>query len=209
MTLYPLALAQSAPMIPVIVVEDPAHAIPLAEALVSGGIKVLEVTLRTEAALEAITLMAKAVPQAIVGAGTLRKAEDVSRVLDAGAVFGVSPGTTPALTARAQDAGLPLLPGVATPSEAMQAADQGFEVLKFFPAGAAGGVNMLKSLASPLADIKFCPTGGISLANATDYLALPNVVTVGGSWVCPPQMVRAGDWAGITALAKETSDALS
>jgi 2-dehydro-3-deoxyphosphogluconate aldolase/(4S)-4-hydroxy-2-oxoglutarate aldolase len=209
MSLSTLELAKSAPMIPVIVVEEAAQAVPLAEALVAGGIKVLEVALRTVAALEAIALMAKAVPDAIVGAGTLRRAEDVQRVIDAGATFGVSPGTTPSLTARARDAGLPLLPGVATPSEAMQAADQGFEVLKFFPAGAAGGVAMLKSLSSPLADVSFCPTGGVSLRNASEYLALPNVVTVGGSWVCPPDMVRAGDWSGIEELARETTEALT
>ncbi|MEL7215035.1 MAG: bifunctional 4-hydroxy-2-oxoglutarate aldolase/2-dehydro-3-deoxy-phosphogluconate aldolase [Pseudomonadota bacterium] len=208
MTLSTLALASAAPMIPVIVIEDVADAVPLAEALKAGGITCLEVTLRTPVALDAIRAIKDAVEGVTVGAGTLRKVSDVQACLDAGCVFGVSPGSPAALMDAVQEADFPFLPGCATPTEAMTLADRGFEVLKFFPAGAAGGVNMLKSLASPLAGTAFCPTGGVSLSNAQEYLELPNVVTVGGSWVCPPDMVRAGDWAGITRLAQDTSAAL-
>lgn len=208
MTLSTLALAKSAPMIPVIVIEDLAHAVPLAKALVAGGITTLEVTLRTPVALDAIRLIAAEVEGAIVGAGTLRKPSDVQACIDAGCQFGVSPGAPTALMDAVQEAGFPFLPGCASPTEAMTLADRGFEVLKFFPAGAAGGVKMLGSLASPLADIAFCPTGGVSLENAKDYLALPNVVTVGGSWVCPPNLANASDWAGIEKLARETTAAL-
>ncbi|MGB0499360.1 MAG: bifunctional 4-hydroxy-2-oxoglutarate aldolase/2-dehydro-3-deoxy-phosphogluconate aldolase, partial [Rubricella sp.] len=169
---------------------------------------VLEVTLRSDAALDGIRAIKAEVEGAIVGAGTLKRPEDVGACIDAGAAFGVSPGSPSALMDAVEEAGFPLLPGCATPTEAMVLADRGFEVLKLFPAGAAGGQAMLKSLASPLPHIRFCPTGGVSLANAKEYLALPNVVTVGGSWVCPPEMVRAGDWAGIEALARETADTL-
>ncbi|MBB5514916.1 2-dehydro-3-deoxyphosphogluconate aldolase/(4S)-4-hydroxy-2-oxoglutarate aldolase [Rubricella aquisinus] len=208
MTLSTLALAKSAPMIPVIVIEELAHAVPLAKALVAGGITTLEVTLRTPVALDAIRAIAAEVEGAVVGAGTLRKVADVAACIDAGCQFGVSPGSPAALMDAVQEAGFPFLPGCASPTEAMVLAERGFEVLKFFPAGAAGGVKMLSSLASPLADVAFCPTGGVSLKNAKDYLALPNVVTVGGSWVCPPDMARAEDWAGIERLARATTDAL-
>ncbi len=194
----------AAPVIPVIIVEDVAHAAPLAEALVAGGLPVLEVTLRTPAALEAIAAM-RAVPGAIVGAGTLTRPSDLDAAREAGARFGVSPGAPRRLIEAVRDARFPLLPGCATATEAMTLADDGFGLVKFFPAGAAGGPALLKALASPLPHIRFCPTGGVSLANAPDYLRLPNVAVVGGSWVCPPELMRKGDWAGIEALAREAA----
>ncbi|QPH54315.1 bifunctional 4-hydroxy-2-oxoglutarate aldolase/2-dehydro-3-deoxy-phosphogluconate aldolase [Pontivivens ytuae] len=208
MTLSTLELARSAPMIPVIVIEDPDHAVPLATALVAGGITTLEITLRSDAALEAIRRIKAGVEGAIVGAGTLKTPRDVDDCLEAGCAFGVSPGAPAALIERVIDAGMPFLPGCATPTEAMDLADSGFEVVKFFPASAAGGAPMLKALSSPLPHIKFCPTGGVSLKNAKEYLDLPNVVTVGGSWVAPKSMMVEGDWAGIEKLARETALAL-
>ena len=193
-----------APIIPVLVVHDVAHARPLAEALVAGGLPALEVTLRTPVALEVIAEMAK-VDGGIVGAGTLLTAEDVSRAKDAGATFGVSPGSTDMLLQACMDLDMPILPGAVTASEAMSLLERGFDMLKFFPAEAAGGVPALKSLASPLPQISFCPTGGVSPTNAESYLKLPNVICVGGSWVAPDAMIQAGDWAGITALAKAAS----
>lgn len=190
-----------APVIPVLIVDDVAHAAPLAEALVAGGLPALEVTLRTPAALDVIRAMAD-VEGGVVGAGTLRTAADVKAAVAAGARFGVSPGLSPAVMDAAEDAGLPMLPGVATPSEAMAAADRGLEILKFFPAEANGGIPVLKAWASPLAGLKFCPTGGVGPGNVADYLALPNVVCVGGSWVAPTDRVRAGDWGAITELAE-------
>ena len=195
------AVCALAPVIPVIVIDDAAHAEPLARALVAGGLPVLEVTLRTPAALEAIGAMAR-VPGAVVGAGTVLTAQDVRRAQDAGAGFAVSPGLTDALAAACGDAGLPLLPGAATASEAMGALEAGYDMLKFFPAGPAGGPAYLKALGGPLPGIAFCPTGGVSVQNAGDYLRLPNVACVGGSWVAPEAMMRAGDWAGIEALAR-------
>lgn len=200
-----LQLADHGPVIPVIVVEDLAHAVPLAEALVAGGVRVLEVTLRSAVALKAIEAMARAVPEAIVGAGTLRTAADARAAKDAGATFAVSPGFTPALSAACRDAGLPLLPGVASASEVMTANDHGHRFLKLFPATAVGGVALLKGLAGPFADVAFCPTGGISLQTAPQFLALPNVKVCGGSWLTPREALQAGDWARITALAKEAS----
>lgn len=200
----PADVCRLAPVIPVLVVEEVAHARPLAEALVAGGLPALEVTLRTPAALEAIRAMA-AVPGGVVGAGTLRTPRDVAAAVEAGARFGVSPGCTEAVVAAAAEAGLPLLPGVATPTEAMRAADQGLSTLKFFPAGPNGGAPVLAAWASPLAGLSFCPTGGVSLTNAPDYLSLPNVLCVGGSWVAPKAMVAGGDWAGIEALAREAA----
>jgi 2-dehydro-3-deoxyphosphogluconate aldolase/(4S)-4-hydroxy-2-oxoglutarate aldolase len=196
-------LASHGPVIPVIVVEQLEHAVPLAQALVAGGVKVLEVTLRTPVALAAIEAMAHAVPEAIVGAGTLRSAADVRAARSAGARFGVSPGYTRDIGAACRDAGLPLLPGVATASEVMAASADGHLFLKFFPAAAAGGVPMLKALAGPFPDIAFCPTGGISAETAPQYLALPNVRVVGGSWLTPAAALRAGDWARVTRLARE------
>lgn len=192
-----------APVIPVIVIDAIDHAAPLARALIDGGLKVLEVTLRTPVALEAIRRMIEVAPDAIVGVGTLMSPSDMAAAKEAGAVFGVSPGATPELLDTARDMALPMLPGVATPSEAMAANACGYEVLKFFPAEANGGVTVLKAWSSPLASISFCPTGGVSLANAETYLGLSNVLCVGGSWVAPKTLMQQGDWAGITKLARE------
>ena len=193
-----------APVIPVLVVHDIAHARPLAEALVAGGLPALEVTLRTSVALDVIAEMAK-VEGGIVGAGTLLTPEDVRRAKSAGALFGVSPGATDRLLQAAEDADLPLLPGAATASEAMRLLERGYNMLKFFPAETSGGAPALKSLASPLPQITFCPTGGVSMANIASYLSLPNVICAGGSWVAPDALVQAGDWAAITELARAAS----
>ncbi|MEP7056476.1 MAG: bifunctional 4-hydroxy-2-oxoglutarate aldolase/2-dehydro-3-deoxy-phosphogluconate aldolase [Caldimonas sp.] len=198
----PLTLAEQGPVIPVIVIDDPAAAVPLARALVAGGVRVLEVTLRTPAALQAIEAIARAVPEAIVGAGTVRNAADVQAALDAGCRFAVSPGYVSSIGHACAERRLALLPGVATASEVLQASADGYTFLKFFPATAAGGIAMLKALAGPFADIAFCPTGGISAESAPQYLALPNVRVVGGSWLTPPDAVRAGDWDRITRLAR-------
>lgn len=198
-------MAVHGPVIPVLVIERIEDALPLAQALVDGGVRVLEVTLRTPVALEAARLIAAQVPGAIVGAGTLRSVADVAQAKAAGCAFGVSPGYTPALARAARDLELPLLPGVATASELMAASDDGFQFLKFFPAAAAGGVPMLRSLAGPFPDVMFCPTGGITAELAPQYLALPNVAVVGGSWLTPADAVRAGDWGRITALAREAA----
>lgn len=205
MTLTPAEICALAPVIPVLVVDDPATAAPLARALTEGGLYALEVTLRTPAALEAIREMAAAAPEAVVGAGTLLTPADVEAARAAGARFGVSPGATPRLLAAARGAGLPMLPGVATPSEAMAALEAGHEVLKFFPAGPNGGPAVLKAWAGPLPALRFCPTGGVTAANAPDYLGLPNVACVGGSWIAPPGLVRAGDWVAVTRLAREAA----
>ncbi len=191
----------AAPVIPVLVIDDPAKARPLAEALVAGGLPVLEVTLRTDTALEVIAEMAQ-VPGGIVGAGTLLTPEDVAAAKAAGARFGVSPGATDRLLAACAGAGLPLLPGAATATEAMALLERGYRVQKFFPAEAAGGVAALGALAAPLPQIAFCPTGGITPQTAPEYLKLPNTLCVGGSWVVPKDKLAAGDWAGIEALAR-------
>ncbi|GGY09062.1 bifunctional 4-hydroxy-2-oxoglutarate aldolase/2-dehydro-3-deoxy-phosphogluconate aldolase [Paludibacterium paludis] len=200
-----LTLLRQGPVVPVIVVNDAAVAVDLAHALVAGGIRVLEVTLRTKAALAAMRRMRDEVPDAIVGAGTLRNRAQVEAVVDAGARFGVSPGLTPELAAAARSASLTFIPGVATPSEAMHAQDEGFLVQKLFPAEAVGGQKLLRSLAGPFADLRFCPTGGIDLAKAREYLALPNVLAVGGSWLTPEDAIAARDWDRITELAREAS----
>jgi len=192
------------PVIPVIVVHRVADAVPLAEALLAGGVRVLEVTLRTEAALPAIEAIARSVPQAVVGAGTVRRAADVAAAAAAGSRFAVSPGYTPEVGAACRAASLPLLPGIATASEVMQASADGYRLLKFFPAEQAGGLAMLKALGGPFADVRFCPTGGISPANAADFLALGNVACVGGSWLVPADALAQGDWARITQLARDT-----
>jgi len=197
-------ICKLAPIVPVLVVHDVAHARPLAEALIAGGLPALEVTLRTDAALEVIAEMAK-VEGGVVGAGTLLTPEDVKRAVDAGAKFGVSPGATDILLQAAEDMDLAMLPGAATASEAMRLLERGYDMLKFFPAEASGGAPALKSLASPLPQIRFCPTGGVSTANAESYLSLPNVVCAGGSWVAPDALVRQGDWAAITELARAAS----
>ena len=198
------AICRLAPVIPVLVVEDPAHARPLAEALIAGGLPALEVTLRTPAALEVIAEMAK-VEGGTVGAGTLLGPDDVSRAIEAGATFGVSPGVTERLLDAAEEAGLPMLPGIATAGEAMRLLDRGYTTAKFFPAEANGGAKALKAIGAPLPQIRFCPTGGVSLKNAPDYLGLSNTLCVGGSWVAPNDKVLAGDWEGITALAREAA----
>jgi 2-dehydro-3-deoxyphosphogluconate aldolase/(4S)-4-hydroxy-2-oxoglutarate aldolase len=200
-----LELAAHGPVIPVIVLDRVDDAVPLAQALVEGGVRVLEVTLRTPAALACVEAIARAVPQALVGAGTLRSAADAQRVRDAGAVFAVSPGYTAALGAACRAAGLPLLPGVATASEVMAAQDDGLRFLKFFPAQQAGGVAMLKALAGPFPEVAFCPTGGITEQTAPQFLALPNVRVVGGSWLTPAEAVAHRDWALITTLARAAS----
>ncbi len=198
------SICAAAPVVPVLVLDDASTAADLARALVAGGLPALEVTLRTDAALDAIREMAQ-VEGGIVGAGTLLTAADVKAAKEAGAQFGVSPGATPHLLAACQEYGLPLLPGAATATEAMALLEQGYDMLKFFPAEAAGGAPALKSLASPLPQITFCPTGGVSPQNAGSYLALPNVVCVGGSWVAPSSAIAARDWAGIEALAREAA----
>jgi len=195
------ALAARAAVIPVLVIEDVAAAVPLARALVAGGLPVLEVTLRTPAAPAAIRAMT-AVGGATVGAGTLRGAADVAAAVAVGATFGVSPGATPALLDAAEAAGLALLPGAATASEAMGLAERGYDFLKFFPAAASGGIPTLRALAAPLPEIVFCPTGGISEADAPDWLAQANVACIGGSWIAPPEAIATGDWAGIEARAR-------
>jgi 2-dehydro-3-deoxyphosphogluconate aldolase/(4S)-4-hydroxy-2-oxoglutarate aldolase len=197
-----LDLVTHGPVIPVIVIDRLEDAVPLAQALVAGGVKVLEVTLRTPVALDAIRAMAQ-VPGAIVGAGTIRSAADARAAKAAGAVFGVSPGYTAEVGAACREVGLSLLPGVATASEVMAAQADGLYFLKFFPATAAGGIPLLKALAGPFPDVVFCPTGGISLQTASDFLGLPNVKVCGGSWLTPADAVKAGDWARITRLAQE------
>jgi 2-dehydro-3-deoxyphosphogluconate aldolase/(4S)-4-hydroxy-2-oxoglutarate aldolase len=193
-----------APIVPVLVVKSVAHARPLAEALVAGGLPALEVTLRTPAALEVIAEMAR-VPGGIVGAGTLVTPADVRAAKAAGATFGVSPGATDALIAACEEEDLPLLAGAATATEAMRLLERGYDMLKFFPAEASGGAPALKAIGAPLPQISFCPTGGVSPENALSYLSLPNVICAGGSWVAPANLVEAGDWAGIEALAHAAS----
>ena len=198
-----------APVIPVITINDIGEALPLGRALVAGGLPVLEVTLRTPVAIDAMKLLAEECDGAVVGAGTVRTEADLVACREAGAVFAVSPGASPKLLdAAAGIPELPLLPGCASPSEAMTLAERGYDMLKFFPAGPAGGPAMLKAMAAPLPDLAFCPTGGVSLANAPDYLACPNVITVGGSWVVPADRIKAGDWAAIEKLAREAVEAL-
>jgi 2-dehydro-3-deoxyphosphogluconate aldolase/(4S)-4-hydroxy-2-oxoglutarate aldolase len=194
-----------APVIPVLTVEDPAHAVPLARALSAGGLRVLEITLRTPAALAVVEAMRKSVPEAVVGVGTLTRPADFAAADRAGAQFGVSPGLTPELASAARGARFPLLPGVMSPTELMAARSAGYTVLKLFPAQQAGGVGMLKALGAPFPDVRFCPTGGITRATAPDFLALENVVCVGGSWVAPMAMMVSGDWAGIEALARDAA----
>lgn len=193
------------PVIPVLEFHSVDEALRVSEALVAGGLPVLEITLRTPVALEAMRAVAAALPQACVGAGTVLDVAQLHAVRDAGAQFAVSPGLTPRLAEGARDAGISLLPGVATASEAMAALEAGFTFLKFFPAEAAGGMPMLKSLNGPLPRLRFCPTGGIDAARAPAYLALPNVVCVGGSWVVPKDAVASGDWARIRSLAQEAA----
>ncbi len=194
----------TAPIVPVLVVDSVEHARPLAKALVAGGLPALEVTLRTEAALDVIAEMAT-VDGGIVGAGTLLTPEDVRAAKAAGANFGVSPGATEQILDACEAEGLPLLPGAATASEAMRLLERGYTLMKFFPAEAAGGAKLLGSLASPLPQISFCPTGGVNVKNANDYLSLPNVICAGGSWVAPKEFISKGAWDKIESLAADAS----
>ena len=196
---------RDAPVIPVIVLHDVKDAVPLARALVAGGIRMLEVTLRTREALECIEIIAKEVPEAVAGAGTIRSAADAQAASLAGARFGVSPGYTRSVGKARHDLGLPLLPGVATGSEIMTAQEDGYTELKFFPAVQAGGIPMLKAWQGPFGEVRFCPTGGVHAGNAHEFLALNNVACVGGSWIVPTDAIAAGDWDRITALALEAS----
>jgi 2-dehydro-3-deoxyphosphogluconate aldolase/(4S)-4-hydroxy-2-oxoglutarate aldolase len=198
-------ILSAAPVVPVLIVDDARAALPLARALVAGGLTAIEITLRTPAALEAIRAIAAEVEGADIGAGTVLTAEQFADAERAGASFAVSPGANPAILEAADDSDLPLLPGAATPSEAMTLLEYGYALQKFFPAEPAGGTAYLKALASPLPGIRFCPTGGIDAANAAAYLALPNVICVGGSWVAPKDAVAAGDWARIEALARQAA----
>jgi 2-dehydro-3-deoxyphosphogluconate aldolase / (4S)-4-hydroxy-2-oxoglutarate aldolase len=197
-------ICRLAPVVPVLVIDDFAHARPLAEALVAGGLPALEVTLRTPVALDAIRAMAE-VPGGVVGAGTLLTPADVKAAKAAGATFGVSPGATDRIIGACEDEGLPLLPGAATASEIMALLEKGYTVQKFFPAEQAGGAAYLKSIGSPLPQVRFCPTGGISLKIAPAYLSLKNILCVGGSWVAPKEAMAKGDWAAITTLAREAA----
>jgi 2-dehydro-3-deoxyphosphogluconate aldolase/(4S)-4-hydroxy-2-oxoglutarate aldolase len=198
-----LQVMQDAPVIPVIVLNDMVHAVPMARALVAGGIRMLEVTLRTSQALACIEAIAKEVPEAIVGAGTVRNAADAKAAANAGAKFAVSPGYTPSVGQACRDVGLSLLPGVATGSEIMMAQEDGYTELKFFPAMQAGGSAMLKAWGGPFFDVRFCPTGGVTAQNASEFLSLPNVACVGGSWLVPAEALANGDWARIEKLARE------
>ncbi|WP_310565830.1 bifunctional 4-hydroxy-2-oxoglutarate aldolase/2-dehydro-3-deoxy-phosphogluconate aldolase [Hydrogenophaga sp.] len=192
-------------VVPVIVLQDPAHAVPLAHALLEGGIDVMEITLRSDAALKAIEAVAKAVPQMHTGAGTVTRVGEVQQVIDAGATFALSPGCTDKLVSAVKAAKLPFIPGVMTPGEVMHRREQGFTLMKLFPAAQAGGLGMLKALGAPIPDVAFCPTGGVSPENLKDFLKLPNVAMAGGSWLTPADALAAGDWKKITQLAKEAT----
>lgn len=194
-----------APVIPVLTIEKLEYAVPLAQALCAGGLRVLEVTLRTSAGLPAIEAMRKAVPEAVVGVGTLARPDDFTQAANAGAQFGVSPGLTPELARAAQGVSFPLLPGIMTPSELIAGLGWGFTTFKLFPAQQAGGIAMLKALGGPFPDVVFCPTGGITRSTAPDFLALPNVVCVGGSWITPADKLRSGDWVAVEALARDAA----
>lgn len=202
-TMNTLELATHGPVIPVIVIQKLEDAVPMAQALVDGGVKVLEITLRTPVALQCMEAIAAKVPGAIVGAGTIRSVADAKAAKNAGCEFGVSPGYTSEVGLACQDIGLPLLPGVSTASEVMMANADGYHFLKLFPATAVGGINLLKALHGPFPDVAFCPTGGITVETAPQFLALPNVKVCGGSWLTPADAVTARDWARITTLARQ------
>ena len=204
-----LALLKGQPVIPVLKINDARNAVPLARALARGGLPVIEITMRTPDALESIRRVAAEVPEAVVGAGTILTAAQFDEAAAAGSKFIVSPGATAQVFAAARDSAVPLLPGAITPSEMMVALEEGLDFLKFFPAEQAGGAAFLKSLASPFAGLRFCPTGGVTARNAADYLSLPNVICVGGSWVAPDDAVEAGDWARIEKLAREAANLAS
>ncbi|AHE47727.1 multifunctional 2-keto-3-deoxygluconate 6-phosphate aldolase and 2-keto-4-hydroxyglutarate aldolase and oxaloacetate decarboxylase [Aeromonas hydrophila 4AK4] len=199
----PAEVFAASPLVPVMVINDLEQALPMAKALLDGGISVFEITLRTPVALDAIALIAKAMPDAMVGAGTVLNCAQFDAAVAAGARFVISPGMTPALLAHAAKSTAPLIPGVATPSEVMQALEAGYDHLKFFPAEANGGTKALAAIAAPLPQVKFCPTGGIGPKNVTDYLALKCVATVGGSWMLPADAVKSGNWEEVTRLSRE------
>ncbi len=192
-------------VVPVIVLNDPAHALPLAHALLEGGVDVMEITLRHESALAAIEAVARGLPEMHLGAGTVTRVADVQRVIDAGARFALSPGCTDALVDAVRAARLPFIPGVMTPGEVLAAREHGFTLMKLFPAAQAGGIAMLKALGAPIPDVQFCPTGGVSIETLADFLALPNVAMAGGSWLTPADALAQGDWARITRLAREAT----
>jgi 2-dehydro-3-deoxyphosphogluconate aldolase/(4S)-4-hydroxy-2-oxoglutarate aldolase len=198
------ALMRRSPLIPVVVIKDWKHAAPLSRALAKGGVPVVEITLRTDQALEAIRAAAAEVPEAEVGAGTLLSPKDIERAKAAGATFGVSPGLTPGLLKAANEMDFPLLPGVATGSEIMTGLEHGLDRFKLFPAVPVGGIELLKAFGGPFTQVKFCPTGGVSPDNAANFLALPNVLCVGGSWLAPQALMDAGDWAGIEKIARDS-----
>jgi 2-dehydro-3-deoxyphosphogluconate aldolase/(4S)-4-hydroxy-2-oxoglutarate aldolase len=202
------ALFKLAVVIPVLTIERLEDAVPLAKALVAGGVRVLEVTLRTPVAIPAAQAIISSVPEAVVGIGTILNADDLVRAEALGAVFGISPGATPDLLKAAAASNLPFAPGIATASELMQALAHGFNLAKFFPAEQSGGIKALRALAGPFPDARFCPTGGIGEANAAAWLAEPNVFAVGGSWLCPAADIRSGNWAGITAICNRTMKSL-
>ncbi len=197
-----LDVLKTGPVVPVIVINDLDHAVPLAKALLAGGVKVLEVTLRTPVAIEAIRMIAEEVPEAIVGAGTVATEEDLQAVAKAGGIFAISPGLTPTLLSAANNGPIALIPGISSASELMLGMEYGLTEFKFFPAEAAGGINMLKSIGGPFPQVRFCPTGGISPANYKEYLGLKNVACVGGSWLAPVDALERGDWQKITNLAR-------
>jgi len=199
------SILQTANIIPVITIEKVEHALPLAEALIKGGLNTLEITLRTDAAIDAITAIHKAFPDCQVGAGTVIHPDQIIQIIDAGACFAVSPGITLSLVETAEQHQLPFLPGVATPSEVIAASELGCETLKFFPAHLFGGIDTLKAYASLFPNIRFCPTGGINANNAKDYLALANVISIGGSWIAPKDLIEKNDWAAITKLASKAT----
>ncbi len=200
-----LAICKLAPVIPVLAVDDTANAAPLAKALIAGGLRVIEVTLRTNNAFDVIEVMAASATEGIIGAGTLLSKEDVYAAKRAGARFGVSPGITDQILRACAEVKLPLLPGAATPSEVMNLLAKGYSVQKFFPAESNGGITALKSILGPIPDVSFCPTGGVTSTNALDYLSLKNVICVGGSWVAPQNKIKAADWQAITKLARQAS----
>jgi 2-dehydro-3-deoxyphosphogluconate aldolase/(4S)-4-hydroxy-2-oxoglutarate aldolase len=193
------------PVIPVVTIDDPQHAVPVARALADGGVRIIELTLRRGSALTSLKLIASEVPDILVGAGTILTPGQADAAVGAGAQFLVSPGVTPPLLAHMIDLGIPVLPGVATVGEVMMVLDHGLEAMKFFPAGPAGGPDYLAAIAAPVPHVRFCPTGGITLASAPDYLRLPNVTCVGGSWLTPRAAIEGNDWQGITALARQAA----
>jgi 2-dehydro-3-deoxyphosphogluconate aldolase / (4S)-4-hydroxy-2-oxoglutarate aldolase len=198
------ALFEQATIIPVLTIERLEDAVPLARALVAGGVRTLEITLRTPVAIESAKAIIAHVPDAVVGIGTILNADDLARAEGIGARFGISPGATPDLLKAAAASALPFAPGIATASELMLGLSQGFNLVKFFPAEQSGGIKALRALAGPFPDVRFCPTGGIAEANAVSWLGEPNVVAVGGSWLCPAADIRSGNWAGITAICNRT-----